>query len=359
MPEKVLVTGGAGFIGCALSAELLSRGDEVVVLDNLHPQVHPGPGLPARLLPGVRFIPGDVTVGSCFRALFKYFQPDAVVHLAAETGTGQSLTEASRHAAVNVSGTAQLLDALSAAGHVPKQFLLASSRAVYGDGAWRDDQGHVFYPTGRTHSDLEKAKWDFSGPTGRPARALPHVAAETRPNPTSIYGATKLTQEHMLTAWCRAFGSRLSILRLQNVYGPGQAPQNAYTGILTLFARLAAERRVLEVYEDGAIVRDFVHIRDVVQALRLALGAKREGIAVLDVGSGKPATIAEVARQLARLRGAPEPVICGKFRDGDVRAASCAIEATQQALGYQPQVSLEAGLATLADVFQPSARART
>jgi dTDP-L-rhamnose 4-epimerase len=350
--ERVLITGGAGFVGCALASKLLEQGADVVVFDNLHPQVHPGPGLPARLPKGVRFVPGDVTVGANWQTLFKYFTPDVVVHLAAETGTGQSLTEANRHAMVNVSGTAQLLDALTRTRHVPRLFLLPSSRAVYGDGAWQDERGQVFYPTGRLHADLEKGIWDHRGADGGRAVALPHRAAETRPNPISIYGATKLAQEHLLAAWARAFGCGLTVLRLQNVYGPGQSPTNSYTGVLTLFAKLARERQTLEIYEDGQIVRDFVYIDDVVSAMMLAMATGGSAVRTYDIGCGAPTTIEVVARWLARRFAAPDPVVGGKFRDGDVRAASCDIEAARRGLGYQPLTSVEAGLEALARWFE-------
>jgi dTDP-L-rhamnose 4-epimerase len=356
MIGRVLISGGAGFIGCTLAPKLLADNAEVVIFDNLHPQVHTTPGLPARLPAGATFVPGDVTVASNWATLLKYFRPDTVVHLAAETGTGQSLTEANRHAAVNVSGTALLLDALTAAKHVPQKFLLASSRAIYGDGAWRDESGTIFYPTGRSRADLEKRQWDFRGPTGLPARPLPHLAGSTQPNPISVYAATKLTQEHLLAAWCRAFGSQLTVLRLQNVYGPGQSLGNPYTGVLTLFARFARERKVLDIYEDAEIIRDFVHVEDVATAMVSALSAtatsaphaSADAVRTYDIGSGAPTTIGAVARLLARRFSAPEPVVSGKFRDGDVRAASCDISAARRDLGYAPRISIEAGLETLA-----------
>ncbi|MDC0708318.1 NAD-dependent epimerase/dehydratase family protein [Stigmatella sp. ncwal1] len=347
MSRKVLISGGAGFIGCHVARKLLERGDEVLVFDNLHPQVHTQFGLPQDMPKGVVFVPGDVTVAENWGTLFRFFRPDVVIHLAAETGTGQSLTESHRHASVNVAGTARLIDALTAIRHVPEQFVLTSSRAVYGDGAWRDTAGTVFYPPARSRQALELQQWNLSGPTGLPAEAMPSVAGQTHPNPISVYGATKLTQEHMLAAWCGAFGSGLSILRLQNVYGPGQAPGNPYTGVLTLFARLAREQKVLDIYEDGKIVRDFVHVEDVAQAIVQAVARPTRNVRMFDIGSGSPTTIDAVARELARRYGAPAPVVSGKFRDGDVRAASCSIESARGALDYQPRWTLEAGLASL------------
>lgn len=347
MSRKVLISGGAGFIGCHVARKLLAKGDEVFVFDNLHPQVHTGFGLPKDMPQGVVFMPGDVTVAENWATLFRFLRPDVIIHLAAETGTGQSLTESHRHASVNVAGTARLLDALTAVRHVPEQFILTSSRAVYGDGAWRDSAGTVFYPAGRSRQALEKHQWDPASPSGLAVEPLPAIAGQTHPNPISVYGATKLTQEHMLSAWCRAFGSGLSILRLQNVYGPGQSPGNPYTGVLTLFARLARNKQVLEIYEDGKIVRDFVHVDDVAQALHHAVLRPTRDVRMLDIGSGTPTTIDEVARAVARRYGAPAPTINGKFRDGDVRAASCSIDAARASLDYQPKWTLEAGLASL------------
>lgn len=347
MSRTVLITGGAGFIGCTVSRRLLARGDRVVVFDNLHPQCHTSPGRPAAMPDGVEFIPGDVTLGSNWASLLKLHRPEVVLHLAAETGTGQSLTEANRHAMVNVSGTAQLVDAMTAAKHVPAHFILTSSRAVYGDGAWKSASGNIFYPGGRTRAQLEAKQWDALDESGKPATPVVSTAGVTHPNPISVYGGTKLTQEHILSTWCRAFGAGLSVLRLQNVYGPGQALGNPYTGVLTFFAQRAVAKQQLDVYEDGKIVRDFVFIDDVADALAGAAATPTSSVRTVDIGSGQATTIDEVARIMARLAGAPAPHISGKFRDGDVRAASCTIEAAQKQIGYQPKVSLEQGLTAL------------
>lgn len=342
--HRVLITGGAGFIGCELGAVLSRAGHEVLAFDNLHPQVHTEAGTPARLAQAVRLQVGDVTHADNFRSLFQIFRPDVVVHLAAETGTGQSLTEASRHAEVNVVGTTRLLDALTSSGHVPGHFLIASSRAVYGDGAWRDGET-IFYPPGRSREALKAGQWDFHAPSGRKAEPLAHAAATVMPRPISVYGATKLAQEHLLEAWTRAFGAKLSVLRLQNVYGLGQAPKNPYTGILTLFAQLTARKQQLEVYEDGNIIRDFVHVSDVVAAMAACIGGGITG--TFDIGSGRAVTVAEVAQRLSEFAGAPAPRVTGAFRDGDVRAAFADISAARAAFGYQPKVSVDEGLRSL------------
>ena len=348
MPSPdVLITGGAGFIGSRLATALLERGRRVVVADVLHPQVHDRPGRPADLPDGAELLPVDVTVPSCWQAVLRMVQPDTIVHLAAETGTGQSLTEATRHGSVNVVGTTQMIDALTSSAHVPRHLVLASSRAVYGEGAWVAADGTVAHPPPRRHDDLAAGRWDPVGADGVPLRHRPSVAGVTAPNPTNVYAATKLAQEHILQAWCAAKGSALSVLRLQNVYGPGQSPRNSYTGILTLFARLAVTGQPLDVYEDGAIVRDFVHVADVVAALAAAVAAPPQAPRLLDIGSGSPTTILDAARLLADLAGGPGAAVSGRFRDGDVRAASCQIDLARAELGWSPAWSLADGLASL------------
>jgi dTDP-L-rhamnose 4-epimerase len=188
--------------------------------------------------------------------------------------------------------------------------------------------------------------WDPHGPIDAPAVPLPSRSDCTEPRPTNIYAATKLAQEHLLAAWAAAHDTALSVLRLQNVYGPGQSLTNSYTGIVALFARLARAQQALEVYEDGRIVRDFVYIDDVVEALFAAIERPPTGPRCLDIGSGVPTTVHELARQIAALCNAPEPVVVGKFRDGDVRAAQCDIGAAAE-LEWRPSWPLEKGLNAL------------
>ncbi len=345
MSGSVLITGGAGFIGSALSRRLIEAGYDVAVMDVLHPQVHAEPGT-IDLPPSVRLLTGDVTHAPDWDAVLRLFRPSQIVHLAAETGTAQSLSEASRHGSVNVVGTTQLLDALSRAGVVPRQLVLASSRAVYGEGAWQCGTA-TFYPPPRSHAQLVAGNWDPVGPTHEPASPLPSRAGRTEPRPTNVYAATKLAQEHLLAAWTAAHDTNLTVLRLQNVYGPGQSLTNSYTGIVTLFARLAREHQSLEVYEDGRIVRDFVFIDDVVDALFAAVKSPANQHRCLDVGSGRGTTIHDLARLVATMCGAPEPTIVAKFRDGDVRAASCDVTQAGTELGWQPKWSLEDGLHAL------------
>jgi dTDP-L-rhamnose 4-epimerase len=342
---SVLITGGAGFIGSALARRLVDSGYDVAVLDLLHPQVH-AEHATIDLPPSVRFFTGDVTHAPDCDVALRLFKPSQIVHLAAETGTAQSLSEATRHGSVNVVGTTQLLDALSRCGHVPDQLVLASSRAVYGEGAWQSGDD-VFYPPPRSHAQLAAGIWDPRGPSGAPAAPLASRADRTEPRPTNIYASTKLAQEHIMAAWAAAHDTRLSVLRLQNVYGPGQSLTNSYTGIVALFSRLALQRQALEVYEDGRIVRDFVYIDDVVEALFSAIAKPATPTRFVDVGSGVATTIHDLAQRLATICGAPDPVVVPKFRDGDVRAARCDIEQSTTELDWRPKWSLDDGVRAL------------
>lgn len=338
-----LVTGGAGFIGCAISSQLAGAFDRVVAFDNMHPQIHPTPTRPSRLDSAVELRVGDVTSRDDWDRLLVNVKPDVVIHLAAETGTGQSLTEGTRHAAVNVVGTTQMLDAFVRHACMPSRIVLTSSRAVYGEGAWQDEAGLISYPGQRSRAQLEAGAWDFAG-----LKCLPFEATRTEPRPTSIYGATKLTQELVLSAWALSFGVDVGLLRLQNVYGPGQSLSNPYTGIVSLFSQLARSGKSIPLYEDGEIVRDFVFIDDVADAIcRIALLEKVPSPLAYDIGSGEATTIRELAELIAGIYGAPSPAVNGAFRNGDVRAASCDVTRTEAELQWQPRWTVERGVKAL------------
>ncbi|WP_423759357.1 dTDP-L-rhamnose 4-epimerase [Burkholderia sp. NLJ2] len=340
--KKILVTGGAGFIGCAISKRLAPRAARYVVMDNLHPQIHERAVRPDALDAKAELVVADVTEAEAWDALLVDFQPDIVIHLAAETGTGQSLTEASRHSIVNVVGTTRLTDALVKHGVAVEHILLTSSRAIYGEGAWQKEDGTVVYPGQRGRAQLEAAQWDFPGMTMLASRA-----DRTEPRPTSVYGGTKLAQEHVLRAWTLATKTPLSILRLQNVYGPGQSLTNSYTGIVALFSRLAREKKVIPLYEDGNVTRDFVSIDDVADAIVATLMREPTPLSVFDIGSGEATSILEMARIIANHYGAPEPQVNGAFRDGDVRHAACDLSESLANLAWKPQWSLERGIGEL------------
>ncbi|WP_199281609.1 NAD-dependent epimerase/dehydratase family protein [Salinibacterium sp. CAN_S4] len=339
----VLVTGGAGFIGTALASKLAGRADRWVVLDSLHPQVHKDSLPPSNLHDRAELVVGDVTDGAVWDSLLSDIRPEVVIHLAAETGTAQSLDEASRHSRVNVVGTTEMIDAFGRAGHLPAHVLLSSSRAVYGEGDWKRADGSTFQPGQRSHAQLEASQWDFEDST-----PVPSSAKSTVPAPTSVYGATKLAQENILSAWGGSRGVDITKLRLQNVYGPGQSLINSYTGIVSLFSQWARDGLSIPLYEDGLIGRDFVYIEDVADAFVAAILAGPDARRpTLDIGTGVAHTIADMAIAIANYYGAPAPVVNGKYRDGDVRAASCDISLTLDLLDWSPQWSLDRGAAAL------------
>lgn len=345
----ILVTGGAGFIGSALSRDLVSSGMPVVAVDSLLQQVHPLGARPDGLDRNVELMVSDVRDPETWASFLSNFTPEIVIHLAAETGTAQSLTESSRHATVNVVGTTMMLDAFVHAKILPGNIVLTSSRAIYGEGMWRTEEQSLFYPKPRSHAMLEAAQWDPVSPSGGVAHPIAQRAGFVMPNPTSIYGATKLAQEHVLSSWCLAFGVPMTILRLQNVYGKGQSPSNPYTGIINIFHRVARKGEAIEVYEDGKIDRDFVYITDVAAAILSAIRKPEDGVRIIDVGTGNATTIMEAAKIIARLHNAPAPVICGKFRDGDVRSAFADIEALRERLHVIPKISFEEGAKLVGD----------
>ncbi|WP_454116621.1 NAD-dependent epimerase/dehydratase family protein [Microbacterium aurum] len=342
----VLVTGGAGFIGRALSRRAASGASRWVALDVLNPRIHESPGRPGGLAPEAELVVGDITSPADWDRVLADFHPDVVVHLAAETDTGLSLDHPTRFTRVNLDGTAVMLEALSRHGVVPRQVVVASSRAVYGEGEWRTSAtGEVGSRPLRTQLQLERAEWDFAG-----AAPVASTAGRTRENPTNIYGVSKHGQEGILAAWCGARGAALTVLRLQNVYGPGQSLINPYTGILALFVRTAAGGSAIPVFEDGRMLRDFVHIDDVAAAFARAIDpalALPENTC-LDIGTGRPESVLEIARAISRAYDAPDPVITGQFRNGDIRHAWCSVDDAERVLGWRAAVAWEDGVADYA-----------
>lgn len=338
----VLVTGGAGFIGTAI-APLLDGADRIVAFDNLHPQIHESGERPEALASRVELVLGDVANPEDWDQLLSDVKPDTVIHLAAETGTGQSLEESSRHALVNVVGTTQMLDALRRHDALPERIVLTSSRAVYGEGAWRSPAGKLTYPGQRSVAQLESATWDFPG-----LEPMAMDASQVTPNPVSIYGVTKLTQEQLIRTWAASFNVEVAILRLQNVYGPGQSLINPYTGIMSLFCRMAMGGKSIPLYEDGLVRRDFILIDDVARAVVAAAAAPIPPLLPVDIGLGTVSTIADAARLISEEYGAPKPHVSGAFRLGDVRHAWADISSAKAALDWSPQVDLREGIKRLA-----------
>jgi dTDP-L-rhamnose 4-epimerase len=251
-----------------------------------------------------------------------------------------------RYTDVNVGGTARLLEALRDAGAPVARIVLASTRAVYGEGAYRSRSGELVVPAMRRNDDLERGRFEPLGPDGAPLEPVA-TTEQCPPQPSSIYAATKLAQEHLLRLAAESTSWSPVVLRLQNVYGPGQSLQNPYTGVLSVFVtQILAEQR-LRIFEDGEIARDFVYVDDVVAALAAAARAQLEPGSVINVGSGQPRRILDVARLLLRLLGRPEDRldVTGEFRAGDIRFALADATRARELLGWQARVPLETGLA--------------
>ena len=346
MAKQVLITGGAGFIGSRLSLNLLSKGYKVIVVDILSEQIHGKSGesdLYNSIKGKVEFIKGDVRDKAIMLAAVK--QADIIVHLAAETGTGQSMYETEKYIDVNCRGTAVLLDILLNENHNVKKIILSSSRAVYGEGKYRNKQGQIVYPDARNNMQMESRMFDPLGKDGEILEALA-TDEESRINPFSIYAATKYNQEQYISIACRAIGIPYVIFRYQNVYGPGQSLKNPYTGILSIFSTQIKNGNVINIFEDGLESRDFVFVDDVINATTLGIESEKANNEILNVGTGKPIPVLTVANTLARLFNAnPEIKITGQYRIGDIRHNYADMTKTERVLNFKPQVDFEKGIA--------------
>ncbi|MFT4178106.1 MAG: NAD-dependent epimerase/dehydratase family protein [Thermomonas sp.] len=350
--SSILVTGGAGFIGSRLVKALRQCHPDarIMVLDNLHPQVH-GPDASPPVLPeGCSFLMGDVGEQEVVEHAVAESRPALVYHLAAETGTGQSYDEVVRYCRANVAGTANLIAAIRRHAGT-RRVVLAASRAVYGEGGYRDAQGREFVGLPRDPAAMARGDFSVGAPPGfePPYQAIASHAG-LPPAPASIYASTKLMQEYLLQQAGEGAGWDAVMLRFQNVYGPGQSLRNPYTGVLSIFCSQLLAGQGLAIFEDGNIARDFVFVDDVVDALVRAGSADLPHGAVLDVGSGEAVTILEVARTLMEALGAPADAcsVSGQFRVGDVRHARADISAARALLGWEPRVRLADGLGQLA-----------
>jgi len=350
--DLFLITGGAGFIGQKLTENLLARGARVRILDSLSPQIH---GLGA-LVPawaernGIEFIHGSVTERSDW--LNALDGATAVAHLAAETGTGQSMYEIARYNEVNSQGTALLFDILAQSQNRSVQkVVLTSSRSVYGEGRYRCTHcgtGPCF-PGARNAEALTAARWDPSCPQcGSALTAAPTQEADAS-QPASIYAATKLAQEDLVRIACEALGIGHVILRLQNVYGEGQSLKNPYTGILSIFSTKLRHGAELPLFEDGEETRDFVHVEDVAESLAGALTMREVSGAVINVGSGVGTSVREVAGLLSDALGKPRNLrVTGEFRLGDIRHNVADITRMRDILGFTPRIGLAIGISRFA-----------
>lgn len=347
---KVLVTGGAGFIGSRFVRQLKSRGiDNILVYDNLHPQVHGDNATPPLFGAGVEFVKADIRDAAILKQIVKDFAPTAVAHLVSETGTGQSYDEVSRYVDANVSGTAYLIEAIRALPQALDWFLLTSSRAVYGEGAYRDVHGQPVSRVRRLGRDLRSGRFKVYGQDGQALTEDASSSALTVPDPLSVYASTKLMQEYLIDNALSETGTRILTYRFQNVYGAGQSLINPYTGVLSIFISRLLKNQPISIYEDGEISRDFVYVDDVVEAMIMGALSTVKPERPMDIGSTVSTRIYDATVMLARLAGKAEftPPISGEFRPGDIRHALADISYTHSVLGWTPKVSFEEGVTRL------------
>lgn len=341
----ILITGGAGFIGSHVADELIDEGHAVRILDNLDPQVHGmGGRLPPDLNGEAEVLVGDVRNRD--QVMEALDGVDAVIHLAAKVGVGQSMYEIEAYTDVNERGTATLLEVL--AKRPVRKLIVASSMSVYGEGLMRDKQGGLVETDGRTVTQLGRGQWDLRSVDDQPLEPLPTPESKC-PQLNSVYALNKFAQERLCLLMGRAYGIDTVALRLFNVYGPRQALSNPYTGVIAIFAsRLLNGRRPL-VFEDGQQRRDFVHVGDVARACRLALERDEAAGYVLNIASGHNVTIRQIAQRLAEALGRPHltPRITAQFRVGDIRHCFADTSLAQRVLGFEAQISLEEGLRDL------------
>jgi dTDP-L-rhamnose 4-epimerase len=346
MVTRILITGGAGFIGSHLAEQLLASGYSVRILDNLSSQVHPSGSWPDYLTADAERIRGDVRdANTVARALQGV---EAVVHLAARVGVGQSMYEMTSYTDVNDVGTAVLIEAL--ARNPIRRLVCASSMSIYGEGLARNAHNQLVNPEERNAEQLRRGEWELRGPEGETLEPLPTPEGK-QPSLSSIYALNKYCQERLSLIAGRAYGVPTIAYRFFNVYGPNQALSNPYTGVLAIFAARLLNGRPPLGYEDGKQRRDFVHVKDVARACRMAIEADKDVIGVFNIGSGESRSILSVARDLAAVMGQPEITahVLGKFRAGDIRHCFADISKAKTELGFAPEVDFADGLSELAE----------
>jgi dTDP-L-rhamnose 4-epimerase len=343
--KRILVTGGAGFIGSHLADELLQHGYRVRVLDNLSVQVHgPERKRPSYLNPDVELLVGDIRDPDAVRKSLNGV--DAVYHFVSIVGVGQSMYELVRYTDVNNLGTAVLLEALIQ--RPVERLIVASSMSIYGEGLYRAPDGSVHSGVDRTMEQLSRSDWEMRGPAGEPLTPVPTPEWKA-PSIASLYALSKYDQERMCLMIGQAYGISVVATRFFNAYGPNQALSNPYTGVLAIFASRLLNNQPPIIFEDGCQLRDFVSVRDVARACRLALEVPSAAGHVFNVGSGMQYRVADIARRMARILAKNiEPEISGKYRVGDIRHCFPDISLANRILGYAPEVALEDGLLDLA-----------
>jgi dTDP-L-rhamnose 4-epimerase len=351
--KNILISGGAGFIGSNLCQKLLQLGYNVTVLDNLSHQVHgynPKKTSPLyKSINGkVNFIKGSVENRKDWMSALT--NQDAVIHLAAETGTGQSMYKIKKYVSVNIGGTAMLLDILTNEKHSIKKVIVASSRAIYGEGKYFCEKDGNVYPHDRKQHDMQNSDYECKCPICNGSIRLLATDEESRIQPKSVYAITKHSQEQMVLTIGVALGIPAVAFRYQNVYGPGQSLSNPYTGILSIFSTQIKNGNNINVFEDGNESRDFVYIDDVVNATILGLRNDKANFNVFNVGSGKPIDVIAISNFLrSKYDSGIEINISGNYRLGDIRHNYADLSKIKSFLGFTPEFDFASGLNNFCD----------
>jgi dTDP-L-rhamnose 4-epimerase len=347
---NILITGGAGFIGSNLALNLIQKGHTITVLDNLSVQIHGNnpeetSTLYQSITGKVNFIKGSVTNRIDWEKALKDI--DVIVHLAAETGTGQSMYEIEKYISVNIGGTALMLDILTNTKHNVKKVVIASSRAIYGEGKYRSKEKGYVYPSSRKDEDMAQGNFECKYEGCKYPLQLVGTDEESKIHPTSVYGITKQVQEQLVMCVCPAIDIAPVAFRYQNVYGPGQSLSNPYTGILSIFSTQIKNNNPINIFEDGLESRDFVYIDDVVDATVLGIEKEEANNEIFNVGTGIATNVLTVANELKKNYGIDIPVnITGNYRLGDIRHNYADISKIKSLLGFNVKMSFENGIKT-------------
>lgn len=345
---RVLITGGAGFIGSHIALRLIEKGYDVTVLDNLLEQIHgENPDKTSPLYFSIkdktRFIKADV----CDRDALENAISDAdyIIHFAAETGTGQSMYEIKRYIDVNIGGTALLLDILTNTKHHVKRVVVAESRAIYGEGKYHCEKCGDVYPTERKDEDMAKGDFECHCPKCGGKVTLVATTEDSAIHPSSVYGVGKQVQGQLVHMICKSIGVESVSFRYQNVYGPGQSLTNPYTGILSIFSTRINNHKGINIFEDGFESRDFVYIDDVVDATIAGMEVPEANGHVFNIGTGIATDVLTVAKTLCKHYGIDVPLkVSGNYRLGDIRHNYADITLAKQILGFQPKWTFDAGI---------------
>lgn len=346
--KNILITGGAGFIGSNLALKLLEKGYRVTVLDNLSKQIHgDNPEKSSPLYRSIKdkvdFILGSVTSRKDWVDAIN--GQDAVIHLAAETGTGQSMYEIEKYVNANIGGTALLLDILTNMKHSVKRVLVAESRAIYGEGKYECANCGVVYPLDRKDEDMSRGDFECHCPKCGKHVKLVATTEDSAIHPSSVYGIAKQVQGQLVHLVCPTIGVDSVSFRYQNVYGPGQSLSNPYTGILSIFSTRIKNGNGINIFEDGKETRDFVYIDDVVDATIRGLEIPEAAGHVFNVGTGVAVDVLTVAKTLCEKYGSSVPIsISGNYRLGDIRHNFADISLARRILGFEPQWNFSKGI---------------